>query len=213
MKTVFMESRYTGPVNLRKLVQENLPDKIGLITTVQFLDCIPAIKKKLAGKEVLMAKGRQAYPSQLLGCDADPANLIADKVDCFLYVGTGKFHPIKAAIDNIKPVFALDPVTGIFNRITQKETDAYLKKKKGAMLRFLSATNIGVLVSTKVGQHYHINLLDKLKEKYPQKHFYIFICDTVDYTQLNNFPFVEAWVNTACPRIDEDITIVNISEL
>ncbi|MBI2112760.1 diphthamide synthesis protein, partial [Candidatus Woesearchaeota archaeon] len=36
------------------------------------------------------------------------------------------------------------------------------------------------------------------------KKFYFFVDNTISYGQLENFPFVEVWVNTACPRIGLD---------
>lgn len=53
---------------------------------------------------------------------------------------------------------------------------------------------------------------NKFNGEYPNKKFYIFIADTIDYNQLNDFPFIEAWVNTACPRIEEDFRMVNIEK-
>ena len=53
----------------------------------------------------------------------------------------------------------------------------------------------------------------KLEKKYPDKKFYTFVAETIDYAQLDNFNFIEAWINTACPRIEEDIKVLNIEDL
>ena len=37
-----------------------------------------------------------------------------------------------------------------------------------------------------------------------EKNCYIFAFDTLDFSQIENFPFVECWVNTACNRILDD---------
>ena len=37
-----------------------------------------------------------------------------------------------------------------------------------------------------------------------EKQAYIFMANTIDFVQLNNFPFVQCWVNSACPRIGLD---------
>ena len=59
----------------------------------------------------------------------------------------------------------------------------------------------------------------KLRSKFPDKEFYFFLYDTLDYQGLEDFPFIECWVNTMCPRIGYDDTnkiakpIVNLGEL
>ena len=47
-------------------------------------------------------------------------------------------------------------------------------------------------------------IVNYLLKKYPDKKFYFFVDNTISYGQLENFPFVEVWVNTACPRIGLD---------
>ena len=89
----------------------------------------------------------------------------------------------------------------------------YQKRKKGAMLKFLNGNNIGILVSTKQGQHHPIKQLSILKTKYPKKQFYIFVADMIDINQFDNFSFIDAWINTACPRIEEDYILLNIKDL
>ena len=51
MKTLFIEARYKEKIVLSKEVIEKLPDKIGLITTVQYVDQSESIKKQLFSKE------------------------------------------------------------------------------------------------------------------------------------------------------------------
>ena len=77
------------------------------------------------------------------------------------------------------------------------------KKRKGAYLAFLTAKNVGLLVSIKPGQ----NLFRKaiaLRDNHPEKNCYIFVQDTLDFNQIENFPFVDVWINTACNRIMDD---------
>ena len=81
------------------------------------------------------------------------------------------------------------------------------------MLKFLAGKNIGILISTKPGQKYPLNKLRFLEKKYPDKKFYFFVADHIDINQFQNFPFIDAWINTSCPRLEEDFILVNISEL
>lgn len=208
MKTLFIEAKYKGKIELNKKIITKLPERIGLVSTVQFVDQLGLIKEQLkkCNKNGLIG-------GHILGCDFSKAEKIKNKVDCFLYVGTGNFHPFGLAYTIKKPVFVYNPLDNILEKIGEKEIDGYKKRRKGALLKFLSAENIGILVSIKPGQ----NQLKKalaLKKKLKDKNCYVFIADTIDLNELENFPFIEAWVNTACPRLVEDkIGIINIEEI
>ena len=34
-----------------------------------------------------------------------------------------------------------------------------------------------------------------------------------DFNETENFPFIEAWINTMCPRIEEDMKVLNLEDL
>lgn len=210
MKTLFLEAKYEGKIDLSKIRLDQLPEKIGLLTTVQFVDYLDEIKNCLKDKKVILGKGKQKYEGQILGCDVSAAEV---KVDAYLYVGTGKFHPLIVGVKTGKDVFTLNPITGAFGKVSEKEVEDYKKRKKAAFVKFLSSETIGVLVSTKKEQYYDVEEIERLEKKYPKKKFYVFMAETIDYNQLENFSFIEAWVNTACPRIEEDIKIINVEEV
>jgi len=212
MKRLFIEAKYTGKIKVDEKDIAQLPKNIGLATTVQFIDHLDDIKKQLKGKKVFTEKAKQRYPGQILGCDVSSAEKIKDKIDAFLYVGTGHFHPIMLGLLG-KDVFLLDPFEGSIKKLDKSITENYEKRKKGAMLKFLSSKNIGVLVSTKEGQNCSIKRLDDLEKKYKDKKFYMFVADNIDINQFQNFRFIESWVNTACPRLEEDYLLVNIKEI
>lgn len=200
-----VEARYKGPIDLSQLEADKLPEKIGLVTTVQFLDYVNEIINFLEShnKIVFTDKQRQKYDAQLLGCDQGAAIKTDDKVDAFLYIGTGKFHPLGVALRTTKEVYCYDPIHAINYKISQKEVEEYSKHRKGAYLKFLASKEIGVLVSIKPGQNNFRKAIE-LKEKIKDKNFYIFAFDTLDFNQIENFPFIGCWVNTACNRILDD---------
>lgn len=212
METLFIEAKFEGKINLSKINLKQLPKKIGLATTLQFVDKINEIKNYLEknNKKIYVGKGKQKYNAQILGCDASSAEEVKDKVDCFLYVGDGQFHPIALGLLD-KNVFVFNPLSNNFKKLDNNKIEKYKKRKKGALLKFLSSKNIGILISEKEGQKY--SKLDQLENKYKDKKFYKFVFDTLDYNQLENFPFIECWVNTACPRIEEDIKVINVKDI
>ena len=177
-------------------------NKWGIATTIQHLhkinDVVKQLKAKLAG--------------QVLGCNAFAAEKIANKVDAFLFVGSGHFHPIQIALRTKKPVWLWNPVTKKLGRLEKAVVEKFLQRKKAALVKFFHADTIGIIVSTKLGQK---NLARALElKKQTNKKCYLFACDTLDMSEFENFPFIDFWVNTACPRIpDSAVNMINIDDL
>ena len=216
MKAIFIHSKYTGKVDLSKIELDKLPDKLGLVTTTQFLGKTTEIKQYLEnnGKEVFIEEGKQRNEGQLLGCDVGAAIKIHDKVDAFLYIGSGEFHPLGVAMNTKKEVFTFNPVSSVFSKLDEKDIEKYKKNKKANYVKFLSAENIGIMVTIKPGQYsYHKakEIKKKLEEK--GKKCFIFVFDTLDANEMQNFPFIDFWVNTACPRIADDRDKKNVIDM
>ena len=205
MKIMMVEGRYKGDINLSNLDTSVLPKSIGLATTVQFLDYVDEIKQYLESKGTIVFadKMRQKYDTQLLGCDTGAAEKIKDNVDAFLYIGTGVFHPLGISLNIEKEVFCYDPINAVLSKIDRAEVEKYNRKRKAAYVKFLHATEIGLLVSLKPGQN-NFRKAVELKSQLKEKNCYIFAFDTLDFNQVENFPFVQCWVNTACNRILDD---------
>lgn len=209
MKTLFIEARYAGKVKLSDAAMNQLSknakniDKIALFTTLQFIDSLPSIKAQLESKKLIVELLKPLhckYQGQLLGCSISTFKTDAD---AFLYIGDGMFHPIALKINNEKPVFAFNPFTKKLSEITENDTQKMQQQQKAALVNFHSSKEIGILVSTKPGQN-NLKKAQELEKKYPYKKFYLLLFDTLDFNQLENFPFIECYVNTACPRISYD---------
>ena len=58
----------------------------------------------------------------------------------------------------------------------------------------------------KPGQNEMQGGVEKIKEKLEKagKEVFVFIGDTLNPAELENFPQIDAWVNTACPRMVDD---------
>ncbi|MFH1182215.1 MAG: diphthamide synthesis protein [Candidatus Woesearchaeota archaeon] len=196
-----------------------LPERLCLAASAQFVSQLPEIKKLLEakGKKASLVEAKHtAFPGQILGCGWE--NLKYDeKAEAFLYIGDGMFHPKALMMAAEKDVFALDPINGSFAKLDRKEIEAVRKKTKVAIVKFLHAQNIGVLLSTKPGQMMLKEALE-LKKKFPDKKFYYLVSNTVEFNQLENFPFVDCFVNTACNRLIDDWEkfpkpVLNIADL
>lgn len=218
MKLHFIPVRYKLPVEIPIDLISKLPEKIVLFTTAQYMDQLPKFKENLekAGKKVELFKPKHSVtPGHLLGCGVEHWETDAE---AFLFVGDGLFHPKALVIHNEQPVWCYDPKREEFFVMENEEIERAKKKQLGALKTFYAKQKIGVLITTKYGQQRLVMSL-KLREKFPEKEFYFFLFDSLDWNGLEDFPFVECFINTMCPRIGLDDTnklekpVVDIGEL
>ena len=221
MEKLFLEARYKGKIVLNDSVIDKLPAKISLATTVQFIDSIEDIKKQLEakGKTVDFIKGHHSrHNSQILGCDVLNYDISINS-ECILFIGTGQFHPLALAFRYKTTTYVYNPLSSELNKVSEEQIMNFERKKISATTKFLASQAIGIIKSQKPGQSINQKHVPDLESKYPDKSYYEFISDDIDYIQLNNFNFIECWVNTSCPRIayDDheklDKPIVNILDL
>ncbi|HKZ23247.1 MAG TPA: diphthamide biosynthesis enzyme Dph2 [Thermoplasmata archaeon] len=188
-----------------------LPKRVGLLTTTQYRHWLPRIRDYLEGRghEVLIGEPdrRVAYAGQLLGCDYHTATVIEKDVDGYLYIGTGDFHPLGVAILVDKPVIIADPERGTARDLAEVK-DRILRQRHAAIARSKDAKVFGIIVSRKIGQ-IRMDLANDLKalaEKHGRQ-ANLFLMDLVSPELLEGYR-VDAWVNTACPRIAiEDVLL------
>jgi len=208
MKKLFIEAKSTADV--KKAVEKAiklLPKKVGIVTTAQHKHKLKEVKKILEKNKIKAEAG-----GQILGCDASAARKIKNKVDAFLYVGSGRFHPIQVQLETGKPVVMANPFTDEARKLEKQEIEKIVKMQKGGLAKFLTSDNVGILVSLKPGQN-KLKQAIELKKNLQNKKAYIFIADTIDLNELENFPFIESWINTACPRLSDKTLIVNYDQV
>ena len=216
MKAVFIPTQYTGEVEFSRIELGKLPDRIGIVTTAQFQNKTKEIIQYLENnnKKIFIDKIKQKNEGQLLGCDQGAAVKIQDNVDAFLYIGSGDFHPLGVAMNTNKDVFLFNPVTSVFSKFDNNEIEKYKKNKKIKYTKFLHADNIGIMVSVKPGQYSYrkaLEIKDKLEKR--GKNAFIFVFDTLDANEMENFPFIDFWISTACPRIADDKDKKNVIDM
>jgi len=174
-------------------------NKIGLISTLQFLDSLESAKEFLEkkGKTVKIGKGK-IYPGQILGCDVSSAKSIEDEIDSFLFIGSGKFHPLGLSLKTEKPVFVLDIEK---NDIYELDKQEFLKQKYAAIALAKDANKFGILVSVKPGQ-LNLELAKKIKKDLEDrgKKAYILIFNEIKPEKLEGLE-LDCYINTACVRI------------
>ncbi|BFI73087.1 2-(3-amino-3-carboxypropyl)histidine synthase [Nanoarchaeota archaeon] len=191
--------------NLDEL-KKYLPKKFGLASITQYKDYTKKIYEILKDEyEIVIKEG--LYGINVLGCYSEPANI---DVDTILLIGNGKFHAENIIRKLKKRVIVYDPIYG---EIKVYEPDYNYDKLVEILLQKLkNSNNIGIILSIKPGQYYYLETL-KVKNELEKmgKNVYLFIGDTIDFLQLLNFPFIEFWIFSACPRIIDDVIDSNIN--
>lgn len=197
MKKLFIHAKSNLDISpvLKKI---RIKEKLGLVTTIQHLHKLKQAKKILPNSTII---------GSILGCRFNKA--LKAKVNAFLFIGSGKFHPLELALQTKKKVYTANPYTNELSQIKKEEIEKRKKQIKGQQIRFLNAKKIGILVSTKPGQC-NIKQAVQLQKKY--KNSYLFLFNTLQEKELENFPQIDSWINTACPRIEYN-KIINIKDL
>ena len=207
---VYIEARAT--VNVSEAVEKALPllkkwRKIGLTTTVQHVHTLDAVRELLIreGKTVVVGDaGGLTYAGQVIGCDYSNARSIAKDVEVFLFIGGGLFHALGVALSTMKPTIVADPYEGRAFSV-DKEVEKIIKQRWASIEEAQRAKNFAVLVGLKTGQRrleQAIQIRDKLEGE--GKTAYLFVANEITPEALLEFPTIEAYVNTACPRISFD---------
>jgi 2-(3-amino-3-carboxypropyl)histidine synthase len=212
VRLLLIDAKWEKPIKLTKKLKAYLiktkPKSIDLFASVQFSDLDHFIKElnKLNIKVNLTKAKRTNKPLQILGCDCYPDSFKHElNSEMILYIGDGMFHPKALILATNKIITIFDPISDQIKTVSKKDIQNELTTKKRNLKKYLNSENIGILVSIKPGQQYlnaAINLKQELEKE--NKKPYIFIDDTLNPNNYENYPFIECWVNTACPRIGAD---------
>jgi 2-(3-amino-3-carboxypropyl)histidine synthase len=197
-----------------KVVEKAIPSligkRIGLASTSQHAHSLQQIETILIENnyEPLIGEGdkRINLKGQILGCNFSAATSIANKVDSFLFIGSGSFHPLGLLLSTKKPVVSCDPYS---NEVKMGELndlkDMILRQRYGAIARAMDSKVFGILVGTKIGQQ-RMKLAHKIKGMLSdkQKKSYIIVLNHFSPSFLESFRDIDCFISTACPRIAID---------
>ena len=205
---LYIESRADADVDdgILELLKD-LPERIGLLATIQYLDLIPKVKSILerSGRKVCVGTGdrRIAYPGQVLGCNCSSAEAVLIDVDAFLFIGEGDFHPLAAAFGIKKDVIVLNPVTKEVRDMAEIR-DRILRKRFAAIQGAKNAQSFLVIVCSKIGQK-RSEEADAAVERIRSRGLKAYKAVMEEITPLSLMSYrVDAYVNTACPRVAMD---------
>jgi len=179
--------------------------KLGLVGSIQHLHLLPEFHDRLekAGFDVTIPIGgaRLSFPGQVLGCNYsgdDPS------IGHYLFLGSGDFHPIGLVLHTGKPLAMLDPYTGDAEEMSLERIERILRQRFGLIMSVQDASTFGILIGEKPGQMRRTLAL-RMKRMLTQhgKKGYLLALEHVGPELIDFYP-VDAFVNTACPRIAID---------
>jgi 2-(3-amino-3-carboxypropyl)histidine synthase len=181
--------------------------RLGLATFSQHLHQLRPVKEKLEseGFQVLVGKGNNLMlEGQVFGCDFSTAYPIRDQVDAFALLGESEFHAVGLALATGKPTFMLDPY---MNEVTDMREAADERRKRAvlAVYKALDARVFGVVTGLKEGQKMlgRSRWITKRLEMNGRKVVQLAMRD-VTAERLAPHREIEAFIQTACPRISID---------
>ncbi|MEM2875528.1 MAG: diphthamide biosynthesis enzyme Dph2 [Candidatus Bathyarchaeia archaeon] len=207
---IYVEARANLPVE--DVIRKSLDllrnyRKIGLVTTIQHIDKLSKARGILAkeGKEVLIGcSSRNLRRGQVIGCDFSNAVTLKDDVEVFLFIGGGRFHALGVKISTLKPTYVADPFTNSVYTVDE-EVWKILRQRFACIVEARKAKKFGILLGLKTGQR-RIDLAIKTAKMLRSKGKAALILALREITPevLSQFQTIEAFVNTACPRISLD---------
>ncbi|MDR0318414.1 MAG: diphthamide biosynthesis enzyme Dph2 [Nitrososphaerota archaeon] len=208
--TIYIETR--ALVNTAEALEKALPllqnySKIGLATSIQHIHTLKETREFLvrAGKTVILGEtGKTEHAGQIIGCEYSNVKSIANKVEAYLFIGGGIFHALGISLSTSKPTIVADPYDNrafSVNETAQK----ILKQQWTSIEQTKNAKNIGIIIGLKPGQKKIEKALKtkELTEKHGKTACLIAIREITPEILLE-FPTIDAYVNTACPRISLD---------
>ncbi|MDP7328376.1 MAG: diphthamide biosynthesis enzyme Dph2 [Candidatus Thalassarchaeaceae archaeon] len=182
--------------------------KLGLVGSIQHLHLIFDYKERLeaAGFEVEVPVGgaRLTFPGQVLGCNYSGDQ---DDIGHYLFLGSGDFHPIGLVLHTGKPLAMLDPYSGDAEEMSFERIERILRQRFGLIMACDKAQSFGILIGEKPGQMRRTLALrmKKMLEKHGKKG-YLLALEHIGPELIDFYP-VDAFVNTACPRIAIDDSV------
>ena len=181
--------------------------RVGLATFSQHLHQLEPVRERLEAKgfQVVIGKGNNLMlTGQVFGCDFSTSFPVREQVDAFVLLGESEFHAVGLALASGKPTFMLDPY---MNEVTDMREAADERRKRAVLgvYKALDARVFGVITGLKEGQKMlgRSRWISKRLEMNGRKVVQLAMRD-VTAERLAPHREIEAFVQTACPRISID---------
>lgn len=208
-RTVFIDVE--DDVEFNKVIEKAAPSlkrfkKIGLYTISQHLHKLSESKKLFEdyGFEVKIDQGGRLSYGQIIGCEFQSAYSLKDEVDAFVFLGQSRFHAAALALATGKPTYMLDPYLEEVIDTAPLAEDLW-KKSVLAVYKAREAERFGIIIGLREGQ-IRIKQAKHIREELAKhgKQSTLIAMREISAERLNTFTWLDAFIQTACPRISID---------
>lgn len=182
-------------------------ETLGLVGVTQYMDRAEEAREFLEDKGYEVVEGktglRTTEKGQVLGCDAGAAHNIAEKVDAFVFLGSGHFHPSQVS-ETGKKVYVVDPYEKHIWIEPPNSLDDELQAEHARVIKHKDKEKWGIVTSSKKGQNYRqaVKIAKEKLEKHG-KDVYVFVEDRIFEPDYKGYG-IDIYVNCACPRMTKD---------
>lgn len=182
-------------------------ETIGLVGVTQYMDRTEDARNFLEEKGYEVVDGttglRTTEKGQVLGCDAGAAHNVSHKVDAFVFLGSGHFHPSQVS-ETGKKVYVIDPYKREIWIEPANSLEDEMQAEYARVLKHKDKKKWGIVTSSKKGQNY-MRAVEIAKEKLERhgKDVYIFVEDRIFEPDYKGYG-IDIYVNCACPRMTKD---------
>lgn len=181
--------------------------KVGLLTDSQHLHRMDQVRHILEknGIDIMIGSGKgQLNDGQVFGCEFYPAHELLGRVDAFVFLGQSSFHAAGVSMSTGKPVYILDPY---FNEVHDVSEFAARLQRQAilAVYKAAEAQRFGIVIGLREGQLSKVvglRFFSQLNEL--GKETQLFALTDITNERLKNLRGVDAFIQTACPRISTD---------
>eukprot|EP00917_Polyrhabdina_sp_WS-2016_P024834 GHVP01053626.1.p1 GENE.GHVP01053626.1~~GHVP01053626.1.p1 ORF type:complete len:383 (-),score=56.07 GHVP01053626.1:1052-2200(-) len=178
-------------------------DKICLISTVQFLNSINEVNKRLTkkGYDITIPRSRPLSKGEILGCTSP----IVSDVSVAVYFGDGAFHATSFIIANpTLPLFCYSPYTETYEKVIY-DCNKMIENRKKDIKSIMKGNSIGIVLSM-LGRQGRENLLDDVIESINimECKKVIILLSLITESSLKKIDWVDGWVEIGCPRLAVD---------
>nr|NVI71056.1 putative diphthamide biosynthesis protein 1 [Cucujiformia] len=193
------------PLHFIETIKLNFPltTRIGLVSTVQFLTTLHAVCQELKkiGYEVNLPQSKPLSSGEILGCTAP----VLHTTDAVIYLGDGRFHLEAIMIANPKiQAYRYDPYEKEFTREYYDHQEMNSIRRE-FITEAASAGKFGLILGT-LGRQGNLNVLEHLRQSLinKNKQVVVILLSEIFPKKLQLFPQLDAFVQTACPRLSID---------
>ncbi|KAK5640055.1 hypothetical protein RI129_010866 [Pyrocoelia pectoralis] len=179
-------------------------DKVlGFVSTIQFVATLQAASTYLqeCGYSVRLSQSKPLSPGEVLGCTAPSLQ----DVDVIVYLGDGRFHLEAAMIANpTTDAYRYDPYSKKFTREYYDHKEMRTVRRK-AIQNSIHADNFGVILGT-LGRQGNLTVAHHLEKRLREcrKNTVFILLSEIFPAKLELFTHLNAFVQTACPRLSID---------